>query len=189
MSQIYTCSAKCAQPQTTALHRMVDGKPILKWGKVKGAVKYEVYRSGSGKNGTYSKIASVKTTYVTNTTAAKGKSYYYIVRAIASNGVKSSFSTKKQITCIYIRPELTAKNNEGKLTMNWSSVKGAAKFEVYRSVSGKTGTFERIYTTKYRQYTDTSVRNGKTYYYKVRAVSEAGLKGDFSKMVTVKVVE
>lgn len=189
MSQIYTCAAKCAQPQTTALHRMVDGKPILKWGKVKGAVKYEVYRSGSGKNGTYSKIASVKTTYVTNTTAAKGKSYYYIVRAIASNGVKSSFSTKKQITCIYIRPELTAKNNEGKLTMNWSSVKGAAKYEVYRSVSGKTGTFERIYTTKYRQYTDTSVRNGKTYYYKVRAVSEAGLKGDFSKMVTVKVVE
>ena len=187
-SKIYTCTAKCAQPQTTASHRAVDGKPIVKWKSIKGAVKYEVYRSNTGKSGTYSKIATVKTTSVTNTSAVKGKTYYYIVRAVTSNGVKGSFSARIQITCVYIRPEVTVKtgDNDGTPKLNWTSVKNAEKYEVYRSASGKAGTFERIYTTKYRAYTDTLAKSGKTYYYKVRAVSGAGLKGDFSKMVNVK---
>ncbi len=53
----------------------------VKWKKVKSAVTYEVFRRTKG--GKYKKIASVKNgkQAYTDKTAAKGKTYYYTVRA------------------------------------------------------------------------------------------------------------
>ena len=69
-----------------------EGKPTLKWEKVDGAVKYEVYRSVSGKPNTfYKKFTTTGTTYA-NTGAIAGDTYYYKVRAVFENGKNGVFS-------------------------------------------------------------------------------------------------
>ena len=67
----------------------------LSWKSVYGATGYEVYRSTS-KTGTYTKIATVTSTTVTNTKVTAKKTYYYKVRAYRTvNGTKvyGSYST------------------------------------------------------------------------------------------------
>ena len=60
-----------------------DGKPILRWDKVDGAVKYEVYRSVNG--GAYSAFYTTTGTKVTNGSARSGQMYSYKVRAVCDN--------------------------------------------------------------------------------------------------------
>ncbi|MBR2213527.1 MAG: family 16 glycosylhydrolase [Eubacterium sp.] len=60
----------------------------LTWSKAKGANGYYVYRSAS-RNGTYSKIATVKTNTYTNTGLALGKYFYYKVIAYGNKNIQS----------------------------------------------------------------------------------------------------
>ena len=66
-----------------------SGKPRLKWASVDGAVEYKVYRATS-KDGTYSLLKTTTGTSLTNTSAKKGKTYYYKVKAIHSKSAANS---------------------------------------------------------------------------------------------------
>ena len=70
----------------------------------------------------------------------------------------------------------------GKIMLKWAAVKNAEKYEVYRS-SGKGGLYTKKITTDELGCTDTSAKAGYTYYYKVRAVTADGTKGDYSSVV------
>ena len=73
-----------------------SGKPYLTWTKIEGAVKYEIYRSTDNK--TWTKLSTTTGTKLTNTSAKAGTTYYYKVRAIASNtAANSAYSTVKSI--------------------------------------------------------------------------------------------
>ena len=100
MSKVYSLKARCGRPVVTVRNNATTGKPVLKWNAVKSAVKYEVYRSTSGQSGTYEKLATIKGTYITNKSAVKGKTYYYKVRALSSNGIRSTFSKPVKIKCL-----------------------------------------------------------------------------------------
>ena len=65
--------------------------------KVKGAVKYSIYRSTSP-SGTYKKIGTSKTTTYRDKTAKVGKTYYYKVAAVDKNGVETKLSQWRHIT-------------------------------------------------------------------------------------------
>ncbi|MCL2882795.1 MAG: InlB B-repeat-containing protein, partial [Coriobacteriia bacterium] len=70
-----------AMPKLTSLANSKSG-PVLKWGKITGATGYLIYRKLSG--GSWVNIAtlkSVSTLTRTDTTAVKGKTYYYSIRA------------------------------------------------------------------------------------------------------------
>ncbi len=86
-----TCD--CARP-TVKVALNANGDPKLTWGSVSGAGSYAVYRSTS-KNGTYTKLATVKGTSLTNTSAKAGTTYYYKVKAISARTsyANSAFST------------------------------------------------------------------------------------------------
>lgn len=65
---------------------------------------------------------------------------------------------------------------------------GAVKYEIWRSTS-KSGTYTKIYTTKYVNYTDSGAKSGVTYYYKVRAIcSVSAATGAYSAVKSVKAV-
>lgn len=66
------------------------------------------------------------------------------------------------------------KNTPSKLDISWDPVYGATKYMVYRSKTGKDGTFKKIKTISKTSCTDTGLTPGKTYYYKVKAVTEDG---------------
>ena len=90
-----------SRPGTPGVSRYSSSYVKVKWKGVSGESGYQVYRAKS-KNGSYSRVASVKMTTSSYPYAkirtAKGKTYYYKVRAykkIGNRYVYSSFSAPK----------------------------------------------------------------------------------------------
>lgn len=78
------------------------------------------------------------------------------------------------------------KNGYKSLKLSWKPVEGAASYQIYRSKTGKSGSFALKKTTTSTKYSNIGITCGKTYYYKVRAVNKAG-KGAFSAVKSSKV--
>ena len=165
-----------------------QGRPTLTWKAVTGAAKYEVYRARS-KDGTYTKYSTTTGTAYTNSSyLTSGATYYYKVRALDANGNAGPYSAVVSVTC---RLKLTAptvtggKDSQGRPTLKWNAVTGAAKYEVYRARS-KDGDYIKYSTVTGTSYTNTSyLANGTTYYYKVRALGSDGTAGPDSTPVSV----
>ncbi len=158
-----------------------EGKPTLSWKTVKGAEKYQIWRSNSGEAGTFKLQTTITNKSFTDAKAANGKLLYYKVRAVSANGVKSAYSLVVSKTSRPAAPKVTVSYTDaGKPTLSWSSVNGSAKFQVLRSKTGADGSFSVIATCTTASYTDASVAAGSTHYYKVRAVAADDTKGTFS---------
>ena len=165
-----------------------QGRPTLKWNAVSGAAKYEVYRSYS-ENGPYTKYSTVTGTTYTNTAYLEnGTTYYYRVRALNSSGVAGAYSSVVYVTYkqTLSAPTVTGGNDaQGRPTLKWNAVSGAAKYEVYRARS-RSGEYIKYSTVTGTSYTNTSyIENGNTYYYKVRALDANGTAGAWSSIVSV----
>lgn len=162
---------KLAQPEVTVSNVASSGKIQITWEKVDGAVKYDVYRATS-KNGTYSRLTTVKNPTVTNTSVTAGKTYYYKVRAVAADpAANSDFSAVKSITCKLPSPTVTAGvNTKGQPKVTWKAVDGAVQYKVYRANTAN-GTYKLMKTTTSTSYVNTTATTYGTYYYKVEAVA------------------
>ena len=165
-----------------------QGRPTLKWDKVAGAAKYEVYRARS-MNGDYIKYSTQTSTGYTNSAyLTSGSTYYYKVRALDANGTAGPWSDVVAVTCRLglTAPTVTGGNDsQGRPTLKWDKVTGAAKYEVYRARS-KDGDYIKYSTVTGTSYTNTSyIENGNTYYYKVRALKSDGTAGAWSSIVSV----
>ena len=173
-------------PDLTASNKRTTGKPYLTWDKVDGAEKYEVYRATS-KDGTYTRLWSGSGTALTNGSAKAGTTYYYKVRAIASDGTKGPWSEIKTRTCDLPQPDVkVTRRSDGKPVLTWQKVSGAVKYEVYRRVDG--GSFSRLSTVKGTKLTNSSAKSGHTYTYKVRAIAKkSAANSSWSYYDTVKV--
>ncbi len=164
-----------------------NGKPKLSWKAVTGATKYYIYRSTDGK--TYSYLTSTTSTSYTNTGAASGKKYYYKVKAIkVVNGtaVASAYSNEKSLFTTLTAPTVSITRSSGKPKISWKAVTGADKYIIYRSTDGKT--FSQLTTTTKLSYTNTKATKNKTYYYKVKAVTNqtSAATSAYSKAVSIK---
>ena len=165
-----------------------QGRPTLKWKAVSGAAKYEVYRSYS-RDGSYSKYSTQTSTGYTNSSyLTSGTTYYYKVRALKSDGTAGPYSAVVSVTC---RLKLTAPSvtggtdSQGRPTLKWNAVTGAAKYEVYRSAS-RSGTYTKYSTQTSTSYTNSSyLTSGTTYYYKVRALGSDGSYGPYRSVASV----
>ena len=165
-----------------------QGRPTLKWNAVSGAAKYEVYRARS-KDGDYIKYSTVTGTSYTNTSYIEnGNTYYYKVRALDANGTAGAWSSIVSVTYKQTLPAPTVtggNDSQGRPTLKWNAVSGAAKYEVYRARS-KDGDYIKYSTVTGTSYTNTSyIENGNTYYYKVRALDANGTAGAWSSVVSV----
>ncbi len=159
-------------PEVKLTNNASTGKPVLSWEAAPNADKYEVYRSTS-KNGEYKLLKTMKGHKFTNTSAVAGKTYYYKVKAIGIDGVVGeAFSEIVYRTCDLSRPAVKASNVEstGKIRLNWDKIEGTKEYVVYRATS-KSGTYEKLYTTTGTTFRNTSAKAGKSYYYKVKAIS------------------
>ena len=147
-----------------------SGQPVISWTKVNGAAQYEIYRSADGKK--FSIIRRTAALAYTDTTAAAGNTYYYVVRAI-NGSVKSAFcaaqSIQYAVTSLNAPTMTLTSATSGQPVVSWTRVNGAAQYEIYRSVDGKK--FSIIRRTAALAYTDTTAAAGTTYYYQVRAIN------------------
>ena len=165
-----------------------QGRPTLKWKAVTGAAKYEIYRSYS-RDGSYSKYSTQTSTAYTNSSyLTSGTTYYYKVRALDANGNAGPYSAAVSVTCRLklSAPSVTGgKDSQGRPTLKWNAVSGAAKYEVYRARS-RSGTYTKYSTQTSTSYTNSSyLTSGTTYYYKVRALGSDGSYGPYSSVVSV----
>ena len=169
-----------------------QGRPTLKWNAVTGAAKYEVYRARS-LNGDYIKYSTVTGTSYTNTSYIEnGNTYYYKVRALKSDGTAGAWSSIVSVTyCAASTGTLSAptvtggNDSQGRPTLTWKVVTGAAKYDVYRARS-KDGDYIKYSAVTGTSYTNTSyIESGNTYYYKVRALDANGTAGAWSSIVSV----
>ena len=165
-----------------------QGRPTLKWNAVSGAAKYEVYRARS-KNGDYIKYSTVTGTSYTNTSYIEdGNTYYYKVRALDASGTAGAWSSIVSVTYKQTLPAPTVtggNDSQGRPTLKWNAVTGAARYEVYRARS-RSGEYIKYSTVTGTSYTNTSyIEDGNTYYYKVRALDANGTAGAWSSIVSV----
>ena len=80
--------------------------------------------------------------------------------------------------------QITTANKSKYLKLTWSAQPAAKGYQVFRSTSGKTGTYERIAVVKKAAYADKGLKNSTTYYYKVRAYAKQNgntIYGAFAK--------
>ncbi len=76
-----------------------SGKPKVSWAAITGAKEYKIYRSTS-KTGTYKVVKTTTAKYWKDTTAKKGKTYYYKVVAVHKNSsANSAYSTVVSKKC------------------------------------------------------------------------------------------
>ena len=177
-------------PTVTLKADAASGQPVIRWSKVGGATKYEVYRSATGKANSFSIIRRTSALTYTDVNAAAGNTYYYVVRAMKGSGssaVYSKFSPAQSIQYAITSlnaPSMTLTSAaSGQPVVSWTKVNGAAQYEIYRSVDGKK--FSIIRRTATLAYTDTTAAAGTTYYYKVRAMS-GSMYSDFCPVQTIK---
>lgn len=169
----------------------------FKWGRIKDASGYEIYRSTSA-TGKYKKVkvnkSGKKTTY-SDSKAKFGKTYYYKVRTYQNVKVKVKGKTKKKKEYSPWSAVVTAKKKLGNVSIKsakctsektakvtWKKVKGAQGYEIYRSESSG-GAYVRAGTVKgggKTSYTAKKLKTGVKYYFKVRAYRKSGSKKHYS---------
>ena len=110
------------------------------------------------------------------------------MRALDANGTAGAWSSIVSVTYkqTLSAPTVTGGNDaQGRPTLKWNAVTGAAKYEVYRARS-RSGEYIKYSTVTGTSYTNISyIENGNTYYYKVRALDANGTAGAWSSIVSV----
>lgn len=155
-------------PKLTKIENKSNGVKIT-WGKVSGAKEYNVYRK-TGKDGSWTRLATVTSTTYTDKKAVGGTSYYYAVRAVSGSSISSYNSNGIGIKFLSM-PSVTSISNTTKgISVKWGTVKGASGYYLYRKVSGAKS-WTRIAELTGTSYTDKNVKNGTTYVYTIKAVS------------------
>ncbi len=166
---------------------------LLSWSEVEGAVAYEIWTSGSAK-GTYTYITKVTDALsYTRTGRAFNRTFYYKVRAINADGEYSMYSEPDSAKTLPSRVSnlKVAAASYSSIKVSWSKVAGASGYTIYRS-SSENGTYtavKRVTSGSTLSWTNSSLKTGKTYYYKVRAYRYSGntrIYGEFSEILSAK---
>ena len=145
----------------------------ISWENVEGAKLYKVYRKQSGTNWIVLSSNEVDTSY-TDVTAKDGETYYYTVRAVNGKVMSPSYDSSKYIVCIKKLKNVSSiklKNISSGVQISWEKVDGTKQYKVYRK-QPETGWIVLSNNVVETNYVDTTVKNGETYYYTVRAVND-----------------
>lgn len=162
----------------------------ISWEPVSGASGYELWRAES-QDGKYERLcAKAAVTYADKGLKSK-KTYYYKVRAFQTLEGKTLYSDFSKAVSVKITaktPVLKAKTGKRQISLSWSKISDADKYELRRSDS-KNGVYRKISDKTKNSYVDKGLRSKVKYNYKVRAYrTEKGRKiyGPYSKVLTAK---
>lgn len=168
------------------------GKLNVVWGKTDNVSYYEVWRSTKKDSG-YKKQADVSkgTSYVDDGIQI-GKTYYYKIRAVYTNGQLGE-PTAAMSGFALAQTELTyAKSQSSKnIEIGWEGVSGSEGYLIYRkdSTDGDFKQVGKVTSGGTLSYVDKVASNNKAYTYKVQAYNTSGKvegTGAFSGEMTAK---
>lgn len=145
---------------------------LLSWTAAGTDYVYQLQRADSPE-GTYSTIAEIGgqsgNMSCHDDNVKLGKTYYYRVSCLLDGQVAEESNVVSVLVTLPAPKNVkAAKIKESKVKLSWSKVKGAGGYLIFRSTK-KTSGYKKLAATKKNTYTDTSVKHGKAYYYKVKA--------------------
>ena len=148
----------------------------LAWTATPGAASYSVYRGTSaGGESTTALLTGLTNPSATDSAAANGTTYYYMVRAINSSGTSPASNEVSATPNLTAPTNLTAKPGNGQLSLAWTAVGGTGiTYQVYQGTAagGESATPIASGLTA-TAYTATGLTNGTTYYLVVKAVNNS----------------
>ena len=176
--------------QTPAMKATVNANGTFKlsWNKIAGATSYQLYIKQA--DGSYKLMKTTNATSFTTAVAAYGKQYSYKILAATENNksanifsnVVSAKNTKKLQT-----PTLKVTvNKNGSFKLSWGKVVGATSYKLY--IKQADGSYKLMKTTSSTSFTTAVAAKGKTYSYKVRAVTNKNKNAtsNYSNVVSAK---
>ena len=189
-------------PSLTAAKRTAYNTIRINWSKVGNVAGYQIYRSkGSTSNFKLLKTIKGNSTFTyKDATCLTGTKYYYRVRSYtpAFNAdsesqytLYSGFSSHRYSVATLTKPTikfLTA--GKRKATVKWGRITGASGYVIYRSTKKSSG-YKAVKTiTKGGavSFTNTKLKKGKLYYFKMRAYRTVSGKKVYSSYSAVKSV-
>lgn len=162
------------------------------WDQPENAAKYRIYVSTDGKH--YKGLKTVEEETTASGKFTWGQTLRFKIRAASVQGSEEKWSGYSQAVTVKMVPSKTAvksisNKSRGKLTLSWKKVSEARGYEIYRKI-GKTGKYKRVKTiTKNStvKYTNTKLKKGTAYYYRVRSYTiGANGKKVYSRWSNVK---
>ena len=147
------------------------GKVRIAWEAKEGADAYDIYKYNASKE-KYEKLARTTETEYVDTDKSATKLKYKVVSVVkASDGyVKSKASPEFTAITGLVEVKITAtKSNASAVKLDWSKVKYATNYQVFKLVDGKKVLLKTL-TEDQLTYTDKSLESGTTYTYYVRAL-------------------
>jgi len=153
-----------------------NGNVSLNWSAAAGASGYTIKRSTTSGSGYTNLATGVTVTAFKDSTAVNGTTYYYVV---VSTNTNSGSNNSAEVNATPVAPPtaptgLTATPGNTTVTLNWSSVSGAATYNVLRSTTSGSGYATVASALGNTTYADTGLTNGSTYYYVVSATNAGG---------------
>ena len=100
----------------------------------------------------------------------------------------ASSKSKSAVKCAVPSNVKAVKVSANSIKISWNAVKGAAGYQLYR-YNPVSKVYEKIKTTSAVSFTDTSLKNGQTYHYKVRAYLKANGANVYSGCSTAAVLK
>ena len=154
-----------------------NGKVTLTWDKVAGATKYAVSSYADGK---FTNVGATAANTYTVSGLTNGTRYGFLVRVYV-NGAWSDYTMDD---LVYATPEagsiipqnVKASAGDGKVTLTWDKVEGAANYAVFLR---KGGTWLKIGTTGTgTAFTSRGLPNGGKYFYMIKSCVNGKWSGE-----------
>ncbi len=179
--------------QVAAPGELMDGSPfhgvVVSWDGVEGDVaSFEVHRRAAVEEAEYEKIGvsdgSDTTFYDPLSGLTPGVAYHYRIWTVSSEGVASHWGSELDYAVVTV-PGLTdlqasVSEDSESIIVSWDEPVGdVVSYEVYRSDSAQSNGYAKIGEPTSASYSDLSAGMfpGSVYYYRVKAVSAAGVVG------------
>ncbi|HET6385052.1 MAG TPA: protease pro-enzyme activation domain-containing protein [Armatimonadota bacterium] len=156
-----------------------NAQVALSWTGSSDAASYQVDR-GDAAGGPYTTVASVGATSFTDTKVTNGTTYFYVVTAVNLGGEsgKSNEVSAEPLAPPDTPTGLAATAGPAQVTLAWTAAPRAATYTITRAEAFD-GSYAAIANSATSTgYTDSSVTNGTTYYYKVSATNVGGQSQD-----------
>lgn len=168
----------------------------LSW-KKKSVDGYKIYRkTGKGKYRCIKTLSGKSSTSFKDTSVKQGKTYTYRIRGYISAKGKTYYSSYTPIQKIKMKMEAPKIKKatvlkKKKIRLTWKRDSKADGYYIYRSTSQK-GSYKKVKTitkNKTVKWTDTDMKRGKTYYYKIRSYTKSSAwtkSSGYSEVVSAK---
>jgi len=163
----------------------------LSWKETEGVEGYRVYVSTKESSG-YTALGNTKNTSYTCKSLKAGTTYYFKVRShntVSGEKKYSGYTAAKKLKLTVPAPGSFKITNSSatSVKLSWNKVSGASGYQIYRATS-KNGTYKKIKTItsgSSTSCTNKSLKNGKTYYYKIRAYKTVDGNKKYSKFCDI----